>query len=203
MIDHSEEIIGLYQRHAHAWAKRRWRGTEKPMEAAWLDRFMGLMPYQPTVLDIGCGSGDPLSRYLVGGGCAVTGVDSSAEMIALCESALPWEKWTVADMRQLSLGRTFDGLLAWNSFFHLSPEDQRHMFAIFGAHASSQSVLMFTSGPAYGVAMGTFESEPLYHSSLDPGEYRALLNEIGFTVVAHMVEDENCGRHTIWLAQRT
>jgi hypothetical protein len=48
---------------------------------------------------------------------------------------------------------------------------------------------MFTSGPAYGEAIGTFQDEPLYHASLDPSEYRALLAEQGFAVVAHKAED--------------
>lgn len=203
MTDHSEEIIGLYRRHALAWARKRARRTEKLMEATWLDRFMSLMPSRPAVLDIGCGSGEPMSRYLAERGCAVTGVDSSPEMIALCESALPWQSWRVADMRSLSLGATFDGLLAWDSFFHVHHEDQRRMFPVFRTHASPRAALMFTAGPNRGVAMGTFEGEPLYHASLDADEYRALLEENGFAVVTHVVEDETCGRHTIWLAQRS
>jgi hypothetical protein len=43
--------------------------------------------------------------------------------------------------------------------------------------------------------------EPLYHASLTPEEYRTLLKSAGFRVVAHVVEDPNCGGHTIWLAQ--
>ena len=200
MMDHSEEIIGLYKRHALAWAKRRSRGIEKPMEAAWLDRFMSRMPSRPAVLNIGCGSGEPMSCYLAEYGCTVTGVDFSSEMIALYERA-PLQSWQVADMRSLSLGATFDGLLAWDSFFHLRPEDQRRMFPIFRAHAAPGAALMFTAGPGYGVAMGTFEGEPLYHASLDADEYSALLDENGFGIVAHVVEDEACGRHTIWLTQ--
>jgi hypothetical protein len=61
---------------------------------------------------------------------------------------------------------------------------------------------MFTTGPRHGVAMGVFEGEPLYHASLDAEEYRALLDANGFDVVAHESEDESCGRHTVWLAQR-
>ncbi len=61
---------------------------------------------------------------------------------------------------------------------------------------------MFTSGPAYGEAIGSFAGERLYHASLDPAEYRALLAENGFAVVAHAVEDPGCGGHTVWLAQR-
>lgn len=171
------------------------------MEATWLDRFMSLMPSRPAVLDIGCGSGEPMRRYLSERGCAVTGVDSSPAMIALCESALPQQNWRVADMRSLSLGVTFDGLLAWDSFFHLCHADQRRMFAVFRAHASPRAALMFTAGPSHGVAMGTFEGEPLYHASLDASEYRGLLDENGFSVVEHVVEDETCSRHTIWLAR--
>ena len=61
---------------------------------------------------------------------------------------------------------------------------------------------MFTSGPAHGEAIGDFEGEPLYHGSLDPAEYRSLLDQHGFRVISHVVEDMDCGRHTIWLAQR-
>ena len=142
-----------------------------------------------------------MGRYLVEQGCALTGVDSAPEMIAVCKDRLPEQMWYVADIRSLSLGRVFDGILAWDSFFHLCPDDQRRMFPVFRTHAAPRAALMFTSGPSYSVAMGTFEGEPLYHASLDGAEYRTLLDENDFTVVAHVVEDPACGGHTIWLAQ--
>ncbi len=171
------------------------------MEAGWLDRFLGLLSPGPTVLDIGCGSSEPIGRYLAERGCDLTGVDSAPEMVGLCEARLPGQAWHVADMRSLSLDWVFDGIVAWDSFFHLSPDDQRRMFPIFRTHAAPRAALMFTSGPEHGVAMGTFEGEPLYHASLSSAEYRALLAGNGFDVVAHVVEDPSCGRHTIWLAQ--
>ena len=60
---------------------------------------------------------------------------------------------------------------------------------------------MFTSGPSDGEAIGTFQGEPLYHASLSPDEYRALLDRHGFEVVAYEAEDPECGGHTIWLAR--
>ncbi|WP_312011819.1 MULTISPECIES: hypothetical protein [unclassified Bradyrhizobium] len=62
---------------------------------------------------------------------------------------------------------------------------------------------MFTSGPAHGEAIGSYRGEPLYHASLDATEYRVLLCANGFDVVAHVVEDPDCGGHTVWLAQLT
>ncbi len=67
------------------------------------------------------------------------------------------------------------------------------MFPVFGRHIAARGALMFTSGPAHGEVIGSFHGEPLYHASLDPAEYRALLDEAGFDVVAHVAEDPACG----------
>jgi SAM-dependent methyltransferase len=196
--DESQRVVGLYQRHAQAWAKDRENGL---FEKSWLDRFLAHAAPGP-VLDIGCGSGEPIARYLVASGRAVTGADSSSAMIAMCRSRLPRQEWIVADMRELSLDREFAGLIAWDSFFHLKPDDQRRMFPIFRRHAASGAALMFTSGPREGTAMGVYGGEPLYHASLAPEEYRGLLGDGGFRVIAHVAEDPACGGRTVWLAQR-
>ncbi len=200
MTDSADSIVSLYTRHAAAYDRQRGR---KLMEARWLDRFLSLLPAAPSVLDIGCGMGEPIARHLIERGCAVTGIDSSAPLIALCRDRFPQQDWLVGDMRELALGRRFDGLIAWDSFFHLTPDDQRRMFPRFRNHASDGAALLFTSGPAHGEAIGSFEGERLYHGSLDPAEYRALLAANGFAVVEHIAEDPDCGGHTVWLAQRT
>ena len=50
-------------------------------------------------------------------------------------------------MRGLSPPETFDAVLAWESFFHLKPDDQAAMFPVFAAHASAGGVLMFNALP--------------------------------------------------------
>jgi SAM-dependent methyltransferase len=194
----ADAIIGLYDRHAEAWDRDRLKTlVEKP----WIDRFCALLPPGASILDIGCGSAEPVARHLIEAGYQVTGVDSSPSMIGLCQRRFPACAWHIADMRTLSLGRHFDGLLAWDSFFHLTRDDQRRMFPTFRAHAAPGAALMFTSGPAQGEAIGAYRGEALYHASLDPGDYRRLLDAHGFEVVAHITEDPACGRHTVWLAR--
>jgi SAM-dependent methyltransferase len=197
----AERIVGLYERHARAWVADRTR-THALMEKAWLDRFAALLPAGSTVLDIGCGAGRPISANLLARGYDVTGVDSSPTMISLCRESFPDRRWLVADMRHLALGTTFNGLIAWDSFFHLSHDDQRRMFPIFHDHAAARAPLMFTSGPAHGEAVGSYGGEPLYHASLDADEYRSLLRDNGFDVVDQVIDDPDCGNHTIWLARR-
>ncbi|NMJ42886.1 class I SAM-dependent methyltransferase [Roseomonas sp. JC162] len=193
-------IVGLYRRHAAAWAAAR--GTEPGVEAGWLARFAALLPPKGMVLDLGCGPGRPVAAHLASLGHAITGVDSSPEMIAMAQAALPGHDWIVADMRGLALGRRFDALLAWDSFFHLCHDDQRAMFRRFADHAAPGAALMFTSGPSHGIAMGRLGGEPLFHASLDAAEYRSLLAANRFAVQAHVANDPECGGHTVWLARR-
>lgn len=198
MTSAADAVIDLYQRHAATYDGLRGKLL---MEGPWLARFRALLAPDATILDIGCGTGQPIARHFMEQGHAVTGVDSASAMIALCRARFPEGDWQIADMRRLALGRRFDGLIAWDSFFHLTPEDQRGMFKVFANHATPGAALIFTSGPAHGEAIGSFEGEALYHGSLAPEEYRALLAENGFSVVEHVVEDPSCGGHTIWLAQ--
>ncbi|HML29548.1 MAG TPA: class I SAM-dependent methyltransferase [Hyphomicrobium sp.] len=198
MTSDAANIIALYERHARTWDAGRSRSL---FEQDWLRRFLAELPPGAPILDIGCGSGEPIAGYFVRAGFSVHGVDSSPAMIELCKTRFPQSTWNVADMRRLSLGRTFAGILAWNSFLHLQPDEQRQMFSIFRKHAAPGAALMFTSGPREGVAMGTFGGEPLYHASLDPAEYEALLDAAGFNVVANVLEDPATAGHTIWLAR--
>src|SRR5262249_45378763 len=130
----------------------------------------------------------------------VTGVDSSPTLIELCRQRLPDREWLVADMRELSLARTFDGIFAWDSFFHLCPADQRAMFDLFSAPSSASTILIFKAGPRSGEAIGNCRGDPLYHSSLDPNEYAQLLIRHGFETIDHAIEDPLAGGRTVWLA---
>ena len=197
MNSEADNIIGLYQRHAQDWDKDRGRSL---FERPWLEQFLKLVPPGGSILDIGCGSSEPIARFLIEQGYEVTGVDSSPSLIDMCKRRFPLQKWVVADMRALRLDTIFNGIIAWDSFFHLRPEDQRLMFPRFRKHASAEAALLFTSGPAYGEAIGEYRGEPLYHGSLD-GAAPRIAGTCGFAIVSHVVEDVTCGNHTIWLTQ--
>jgi cyclopropane fatty-acyl-phospholipid synthase-like methyltransferase len=159
-------------------------------------------PKGASVLDLGCGSGSPVARHMARCGLHVTGVDASPTLISLCRERLPDQEWIIADMRSLALGRTFDGVLAWDSFFHLAPDQQRAMFGVFRAHAAPCAALMFNAGSSHGEAIGTYRGDPLYHASLSPGEYETLLDASGFDIVAHAIEDwQSAGGRSVWLAR--
>jgi predicted TPR repeat methyltransferase len=200
MTHQANRIIAHYEKHACAWDHDRQNAGWN--DKVWHARFIDRLDAGAHVLDLGCGSGSPVARYLHERGLHVTGVDGSAAMIALCQSRLPADTWIVADMRKLSLGRRFDGILAWDSYFHLDPDAQRGMFAVFAAHASAHAILMFNTGPQHGEAVGSYRGDPLYHASLAPAEYESLLAGWGFEVLEHAVNDPRAGGRTVWLCRR-
>lgn len=200
MTGKPEDIIDQYELNAHRW------DVERPkvlFEREWLDSFLRVLPPTPSIIEIGPGSGDPIAKYLIENGAQVTGLDSSQSMIAICRERFPNNDWHVGDMRELSFAHTFDGIIAWDSFFHLTSTDQRNMFPLFGSHLSKGGALMFTSGHKAGEEIGNLCGEPLYHASLDDTEYEQLLSDQKFEVVKHVIEDPTCGFHTIWLAAKT
>ena len=194
-----EDILTTYNTVADTWNRQR---NQALFERHWLDRMLNFAPGK-RVLDLGCGAGRPIASYLVDRRATVTGLDGAPAMVALFQANLPNSRAILADMRGLDLEETFDAILAWNSFFHLAPDDQRAMFAVFARHAAPGAALMFTSGTVEGEAIGEVAGHSIYHASLDPAEYEDLLAENGFKVKHFRPEDPDCAGHSIWLAQFT
>jgi 2-polyprenyl-3-methyl-5-hydroxy-6-metoxy-1,4-benzoquinol methylase len=199
--DLANRIISHYEKHAVAWDTDRQNSVWN--DKIWHDRFIGELGRGATVLDLGCGPGRPVAQHMAERGIRVTGVDSSPAMISFCRERLPDHEWINADMRQLSLGRRFEGIVAWDSFFHLTPEDQRRMFPIFAEHASPRAILMFNTGSQHGESAGEYKGDPLYHASLSPNEYEALTERFGFRVIQRAASDATAGGRTVWLYQRS
>jgi len=192
------EIWRFYQRHAHRFDRERGKSL---IERPYLDAVTSRIEPDASILDVGCGSGEPIARHFIEHGYAVTGVDAAPAMIALCRQRFPEATWIEADMRSLALDHRFDAIVAWDSFFHLDQDEQRAMFPVFERHIAPGGMLLFTSGPHSGIAIGCMYGEDLFHASLAPDEYRALLAATGFQVLQSAPEDPKCGGHTIWLAQ--
>jgi len=89
-----ENTIAVYETHAVGWDKNRSRFLrEKP----WLDKFTRSLKPGASILDVGCGAGAPISKYLVEQGYVVSGIDSSQAMIEICRSRFSDGAWIVME----------------------------------------------------------------------------------------------------------
>jgi SAM-dependent methyltransferase len=82
-----------------------------------------------SVLDVCCGSGH-VTQELVRRGYRVTGVDNSADLIALAQQQLPEAEFFVQDVRTLALSSSYDAAVStFDSLNHiLTLDDLQHAF---------------------------------------------------------------------------
>lgn len=194
----TRNVWRLYERHAHDFDRDRSRSL---FEKSYLEDVASRLDAGAEILDLGCGTGEPIARFFLERGFRLTGIDAAPAMLALCRQRLPQGTWVEADMRRLDLGRRVGAILAWDSFFHLDAGDQRAMFKVFEAHIAPRGLLLFTSGPNEAEAIVDWYGSRLFHASLASDEYRRLLRASGFEVIRHRADDPECAGHTVWLAR--
>ncbi len=189
----------VYERNARRFDAER---SKELHERVWLDRFLSLTGEAGRVLDLGCGTGDPIAAYMTKRGFNVIGIDASAAMLAIARERFPAGDWRQGDMRHLDLPETFDGIIAWNSFFHLRQDEQRSVLRRLAEHLNPGGALMLTVGPRAGEVAGHVGDDPVYHSSLAPEEYEDALARLSLDIVRFTKEDPDCGQQSVLLAQR-
>lgn len=153
------------------------------------------------MLDLGCGAGVPVAEYLISRGFELTGADASSSMLALAQKRFPTAEWIELDMRGLSLQKKFDGILAWDSFFHLSQDEQRALLPRLAEHLKQGGALLLTIGHEAGEVLGSVNDAEVYHSSLDEEEYRRILSDLGFQTLTIVLKDTSCGERSVLLAE--
>jgi len=194
------DTLDIYARQAAGWDAHRVRVFfEKP----WLDRWLGDMPAGLSVLDLGCGTGDPIGGYLIERGVQLTGVDGAAPMVSLARERFAQAQWVHADMRTYEPAQRFDRILSWDGSFHLSQDEQRTLLDVLPGWLKPGGALLMTIGHEAGEVTGTVEGETVYHASLDPQEYRQRLAAAGMTVEALILEEPKIDFHSLVLARKS
>jgi cyclopropane fatty-acyl-phospholipid synthase-like methyltransferase len=99
-----------------------------------------------TVLDLGCGTGVPISEVLIERGFDLYAVDASPRMVAAFRGRFPRVPVECAAVEDSNFfGRTFDGVVAWGLIFLLEAEEQRRLLAKVAAILPHGGKLLFTS----------------------------------------------------------
>lgn len=193
----ADGTVAVYERQGARFDAERPKGLH---ERLWLDRFTARLPPGGHVLDLGCGAGDPIAGFLRESGFRVTGLDAATAMLEIARARDPSGDWRQGDMRALDLPERFDGILGWNSFFHLTPDDQRATLPLLARHLVPGGALMLTVGPRAGEVEGRVGGERVYHASLAPTEYEAILTRLGLRILVFTKEDPACDLQTVLLA---
>ena len=96
------------------------KDSEDPLALEALEDLASLLPSEAAVLDLGCGAGVPVTRWLADRGFAVTGVDVSAKQLELARTNVPEGTFLKADMTEVTFApESFDAVVAFHSIIHV------------------------------------------------------------------------------------
>jgi trans-aconitate methyltransferase len=141
------------------------------------------------ILDLGCGTGE-LTAQIAASGAQVTGIDSSASMIATAKNQFPEIKFAVADATSFALPEKFDAVFS-NAALHWIRQKEKVLDRIH-QHLVPGGRLVLEMGGKGNVddIMGALEKAMKKHGyTFKPfwyfpsvGEYTSLLEEYDFRV---------------------
>lgn len=169
-------------------------------EKKYLDLITDSLSPGDHVLDLGCGMGEPIAGYLINRGFVVTGVDASQELLKMAQKKYPSMRCIFGDMRAFTVNDKFDAIIAYDSLFHLPPDDQKMMIVKFSGWLNNHGRLLFTSGIKEGeVINADMLGERFSYYSLSPDSYSKLLEENHFSIIRQEIDMHD---HQIWIAER-
>ena len=87
--------------------------------------WLGMLPADGRVLEVGCGHGRPIAAALAAAGQRVTGIDPSAQMIAEARQAVPGQDFRQLALVELEATHTFDGACSFFSLLCMDPIELR------------------------------------------------------------------------------
>jgi len=148
------------------------------------------LPPGAAAIDLGCGSGLPITQVLVAEGLNVYGIDAAPSFVQAFRHNFPNTPVACEAVEESTFfGRTFDAVLAWGLMFLLPTEEQRRLLKRIAGILTPGGRLLFTSCAGTEPLVWNDAMTGLESRSLGAEEYRRLLRAAGLCVTAEY-EDE-------------
>lgn len=173
--------LRAYDRACDAWAAIR---HAAPVNRCVAELSAQLAPGS-RVLDIGCGTGEPIAAWLAGQSFRVTGIDLSPRMIARAQALnLPGAAFQVCDVLAYRPQAPFDAAIAFDSLWHVPQQEQAALYPKLSACLRPGGLLLFTHGCTDSCVQGEMLGETFYYSALGAQRVRELLTQNGFEILS-------------------
>lgn len=151
-------------------------------------KWVKTLTLNSTVLDLGCGTGIPISKILIEEGMIVYGVDASPTMVKVFQQNFP-NTPVICEAVEDSLffNQKFDAIIAWGLLFLLPKEVQGMVIQKAANTLKTGGKLLFTSTAKKIDWKDAMTGE--YSISLGAQKYKELLTASGLSLIEEF-EDE-------------
>jgi SAM-dependent methyltransferase len=202
-----------YDQIAEQWHKN-FRGqlyVERVL--GYVDKILDGLPPRAGVLDLGCGTGNPIAKHIVECGFRVVGVDQSKELLKIAKTVVPGVELIHGDMVDIQFTEKFAAAVAWDSVFHV---ERKHHSAVYRKLADALEIggrLLLSVGgsdvedaDAGDAGAEGFTSEmfghTFFYSGYAPQAARRLLEAAGFEIEVWEVDDPSSRGHIAVVARK-
>lgn len=190
-----------YDLIADQWSRERHASGFR--EQPYVDRFLDLTKPGAHILDLGCGSGKPIGRYLLDRGFRLTGVDASLAMLDLARTNCPEAELIVGDMVSIALSDRYDGIIAWDSIFHIPKAEHPALFDNLHRWLRPDAPVLLSLGGSDGEFTDRMFNVEFFYSGHAPDVAAVLLREAGFDILLWEIDDPSSRGHLSVLCRKT
>ncbi len=149
-----------------------------------VEAFCSMLPPKAKILDVGCGTGIPISRYLVQNGFEVVGIDLSKEMISAAKQNVQGAEFLPMNMTEIDLPpESFDGVISCYSIFHVPRNNHAAIFQSFCRVLKPDGVMLASVGASDWEGVEDYYGVDMFWSHFEPTTTQSLITSAGFHIV--------------------
>lgn len=169
----------------------------------YLDKLVNLLKPGAKILDIGCGSGIPIDKYLYDQGFKVKGIDLSKEQIKLAKKNLPNCDFEIKDMSKLKKDEyNVDAVVSFYTIFHIPREKHLNLLRKINTFLNKDGLLLITMGASEWEGKDNFHGTQMWWSHYGANKNKEIINKAGFEIIFDEIDKSGGEKHLIILAQK-
>lgn len=163
----------------------QWVTSQKSPRERYTRQLLEKLQPSPSILELGCGPGVPILKFLLDQGAKVVANDISTKQIEMAKARCPAAKLIAGDMTALTFEpESFDGAISFYTLFHLPRATLKDMLMKIHGWLRPGGVFVFNLATVDEEEIhGEMLGYGMFWSSYDVEGNRALLSEVGFELL--------------------
>lgn len=170
----------------------------------YLAELTKLLKPNSTILDIGCGSGIPVDKYLINKGFKVIGIDISDEQIKLAKQNIPEGTFEVTNMSDLKEGYyQVDAIVSFYAIFHIPREEHQELFKKINSFLPIGGLVLVTMGAdEWEGTEDDFHGSKMWWSHYGADKNKEIVKNAGFEILLDEIDTSGDERHLFIIARK-
>lgn len=170
----------------------------------YLEQLTNRLPSGAHILDLGCGSGVPVDRFLADRGFQITGLDISPRQIELAKENVPQGDYRIVDMSTLLPGQfNVDAVVSFYAIFHIDRRQHLRLLQTINSFLPPKGLLLVTLGAEEWEGYEEdFYGAKMWWSHFGADHNNKLIQDAGFNPIISEVDTSGGERHLVVLAEK-